>query len=156
MRQGRADAYGDPVISFSKAKAIVQRKVPPMWQEDAVQEAVIRSWQAEGTGHEITAAHRAAIDFYRWQAKSRYANPKFVPLDDLDFPIDSHEQDVIRSVDVDKAIFVLPPDQRMLVVLHYWRDLSQQAIGELCGYPQTKVSLYLGLAREAMRKRLTT
>jgi RNA polymerase sigma-70 factor (ECF subfamily) len=53
-----------------------------------------------------------------------------------------------------RALDVLDPEERTVVVLHYWNDLGTAQIGALLGIPQGTVKYRLHRAYGALRRRL--
>jgi RNA polymerase sigma-70 factor, ECF subfamily len=51
-----------------------------------------------------------------------------------------------------KAVAALPPDSRLVVVLHYWLDYGAREIGELLGVPTGTVTSRLSRARNELRR----
>ena len=68
------------------------------------------------------------------------------------------EEEEIRSFDrlaLHAAIEKLPPDQRKLIILRYFRDLSQTETAKILGLSQVKVSREEKKIMETLRRELS-
>lgn len=121
--------------------------------EDAVQDAMYRGWRA-------AESLRRIEDFRAWFDRilvngcrdrlRRRGRVRFVALETGASPAVA---DPFRAVlDRDEAlrsIAVLEPDERVVIVLHYWADLTLDDIGRRLGWPlgTVKSRLHRGLER---------
>jgi RNA polymerase sigma-70 factor (ECF subfamily) len=130
--------------------------------EDVVQEAFVRYWrhQRELPGDPqallITSVRRAALDLARREGRRALREEKadgglesregiFEPL-----PGDGDE----RRVEIETALAQLPAEQREVLVLKIWEELTFEQIGELLDIsPHTAASRYR-YALAALRKEL--
>ena len=127
--------------------------------EDAVQDALLRAWRS-------VASLRDADGFGAWFDRilvngcrdrlRRRRTIQFVPLDPTLDP--AGEADPFRALaerdSLVAALRVLEPDERVVVVLHYWADLSLQDIADRTGSPIGTVKSRLHRARGALRRHL--
>jgi RNA polymerase sigma-70 factor, ECF subfamily len=125
--------------------------------EDAVQEAAMRAWRSAASLRDLDGAQawldRILVNVCRDRLRRRN-RVRFVPLDGL---VDAHvDRDPFRAaLDRDetlRAINVLDADQRVVVVLHYWADLTLAAVAERTGWPIGTVKTRLHQALERMRR----
>lgn len=130
--------------------------------EDVVQEAFVRYWrhQRDLPGDPqallITSVRRAALDLARRDSRRAAREEKsnggldkreavFEPL-----PGDGDE----RREEIETALRRLPPEQREVLVLKLWQELTFEQIGETLGLsPNTAASRYR-YALAALRKEL--
>ena len=127
--------------------------------EDAVQEAAIRAWRsAEFLRRQEDAQawlDRILVNICRDRLRRR-ARIRFVEL--VEEPAGPVVRDPFRdALDRDEmlcALDTLDADQRVVVVLHYWADLTLAAIAERTGWPVGTVKSRLHQALERLRRRL--
>jgi RNA polymerase sigma-70 factor, ECF subfamily len=127
--------------------------------EDVVQEAFVRYWrhQRDLPGNPraliVTSLRRAALDLARRDQRrlaredksAEPAEPYFAPL-----PGDGDE----RRLEIESALQRLPLEQREVLVLKLWQELTFEQIGEVLGIsPNTAASRYR-YALAALRKEL--
>ena len=62
--------------------------------------------------------------------------------------------DFLARAELEGALNALTPEQRVVVVLRFWRDLSLEQISERLGWPLGTVKSRLHHAMAAMRDRL--
>jgi len=129
--------------------------------EDAVQDALLRAWRS-------VASLRDADGFGAWFDRilvngcrdrlRRRRTIQFVPLDPTLDP--AGDADPFRALaerdSLVAGLRVLDPDERVVVVLHYWADLSLQDIAKRTGSPIGTVKSRLHRARGALRRHLDT
>jgi DNA-directed RNA polymerase specialized sigma24 family protein len=103
--------------------------------EDAVQEALARAWRA-------------------WPRKRRHQVEEL----DEEMPVYSDDpfEAALARAEIDRLVRALNPDQRVVVGLRFWRDLSLQEIADLLGIPlgtvQSRIHYALKSLREAAEK----
>jgi len=130
--------------------------------EDVVQEAFVRYWRhqrdlpGEPAALLVTSVRRAALDLARREGRRAVREEKagggleereavFEPL-----PGDGDE----RRQEVESALRLLPEEQREVLVLKLWQELTFEQIGEtLAISPHTAASRYR-YALAALRKQL--
>jgi RNA polymerase sigma-70 factor, ECF subfamily len=129
--------------------------------EDAVQDALLRAWRS-------VAGLRDADGFSAWfdrilvnGCRDRLRRRKTIHFIPLDTTIDpATEVDQLRELAEHDALVaglrMLDPDERVVVVLHYWADLSVQDIADRTGSPVGTVKSRLHRARAVLRRYLET
>jgi RNA polymerase sigma-70 factor (ECF subfamily) len=123
--------------------------------EDAVQEAIVRGWQAWGRLRESERLEpwfdRIVVNVCRDRLRRR-RTIRFVELDE---GIGVHGTDpfaaALARVEVDRIVGVLDVDQRAIVLLRFWRDLQVDEIAERLGMPSGTVKSKLHYALRALR-----
>jgi RNA polymerase sigma-70 factor (ECF subfamily) len=129
--------------------------------EDATQEALLRAWQSidslrdpQGFGAWFD---RILVNGCRDRLRRR-RKIRFIPLDAEAGASGGIAGDPFRLVhdrdEVLGAMVGLDDDQRLVVVLHYWADLTLQDVANRVGWPIGTVKSRLHAALERMRRRL--
>ena len=123
--------------------------------EDAVQDALTRSWQAWGSLRDQEKFEpwfdRILVNICRDRLRKR-RGVRIVDLsDDLAIFIEDPFRAALAKNEVDRLIHVLNPDQRIVVGLRFWKDLSLQQIADLLGVPLGTVQSRLHYALRALR-----
>lgn len=124
--------------------------------EDAVQEAIVRGWQAWG-------GLREAERFEPWfdrivvnVCRDRLRRRRTIRFVELDEGLGVHGVDpfaaALARVEVDRLIGVLDADQRAIVLLRFWRDLQVDEIAARLGMPVGTVKSKLHYALRALRE----
>ena len=124
--------------------------------EDATQEAIVRAWSSWGTMRDRTRFDawfdRILVNVCR--NRMRHARTiRMVALDhthDLQ-TADSHGATIARLT-LEPAFARLSPDQRIIVVLRFWRDLTVDDIAERLGVPPGTVKSRLHYALKTLRE----
>lgn len=127
--------------------------------QDATQDAIARAWQGFGALRDRQAFdqwfRRILVNGCRDRLRRR-RRVRFVPLEEQ--PDDLEAADPFQSSlaldELGRALDVLGPEERTVVVLHYWNDLSTAEIGALLGIAQGTVKYRLHSAYGALRRRL--
>jgi RNA polymerase sigma-70 factor (ECF subfamily) len=128
--------------------------------EDAVQDALLRAWRS-------TASLRDVEGFQAWFDRilvngcrdrlRRRKTVRFIPLDPTMDP--AAAGDPFRAIVERDALLAglkaLDPDERVVVVLHYWADLSLEHIADRIGAPIGTVKSRLHRARGVLRDQLS-
>jgi RNA polymerase sigma-70 factor (ECF subfamily) len=124
--------------------------------EDATQEAIVRAWSGWGTMRDRTRFDawfdRILVNVCR--NRMRHARTIHVVALDDSFQLptaDSHGATIARLA-LEPAFARLSPDQRIVVVLRFWRDLSVDDIAERLGVPPGTVKSRLHYALKALRE----
>jgi RNA polymerase sigma-70 factor, ECF subfamily len=126
--------------------------------QDATQDALARAWRARGTLHDPDAFEgwldrilvNACMDRMR-----RRRLVRFVEIDpDGDFPAGDPFREFLARDELGRALGVLTPEQRVVVVLRFWRDLPIDEIARRMDCPAGTVKSRLNHAMTALRKRL--
>jgi RNA polymerase sigma factor (sigma-70 family) len=123
--------------------------------EDAVQDALTRSWLAWGT---LRDQERFEAWFDRILVnvcRDRLRKRRGVRIEELNDELVVYTEDPFRAAlaknEVDLLLHVLNPDQRVVVGLRFWKDLSLQQIADTLGVPLGTVQSRLHYALRAMR-----
>jgi RNA polymerase sigma-70 factor, ECF subfamily len=124
--------------------------------EDAVGDALERAWR---DAHLLRDATRFQAWFDRILVNGcrdrlrRRRTVTFVPIEAAGAPVAA---DPFRLVDDDdalvRAIEVLPPEERIVVILHFWADLTLESAAERLGWPVGTVKSRLHRALERLRR----
>lgn len=123
--------------------------------EDATQEAIARAW----------ASWRTLLDKSRFDAwfdrilvnvcRNRMRHVRVLHVVSLDnafeVPAADTHGSMLNRLAIEPAFERLTPEQRILVVLRYWRDLSVADIAERLGIPAGTVKSRLHYALESLR-----
>jgi RNA polymerase sigma-70 factor (ECF subfamily) len=126
--------------------------------QDATQDALIRAWQSIGSLRDPAGFQawfdRILVNICRDRLR-RHRRIAFVPIEPeaaargrLDTP---DATDPFRAVlDRDhavRAMAVVSPDERIVLILHYWADLTLDVVAERLGWPvgTVKTRLHHGL-----------
>jgi RNA polymerase sigma-70 factor (ECF subfamily) len=129
-----------------------------MEAEDATQEAMARAWRARRSLRD-PAAFDVWLDRILVNAcRDRLRRRRVVRVVDLEASRELEARDPFRDFlardELGSALDALTPDQRVVVVLRFWRDLSLEQISERLGWPLGTVKSRLHHAMAAMRDRL--
>jgi RNA polymerase sigma-70 factor, ECF subfamily len=123
--------------------------------EDATQEAIARAWSCWGTLRDRSRFDawfdRILVNVCRNRMR-HVRTIHVVALDDaLDVPAaDSHGATTARLA-LEPAFAQLSPEQRIIVVLRYWRDLSVEEIADRLQIPTGTVKSRLHYALKSLR-----
>jgi RNA polymerase sigma-70 factor (ECF subfamily) len=93
-----------------------------------------------------TIAVRSALDAIRWQRPDQL---------DSSLDHDAPAADIDVELTVAEALKALPPNQRVVVVLHYWRDMAVQDIADVVGCEVGTVKSRLSRGRDVLASTLT-
>ena len=128
--------------------------------QDAAQDAIASAWTSFGS-------LRDRVVFDRWFRRilvngcrdrlRRRGRIRWISLDTPDAPAHEAADPFDASLSRDalgRALSVLSPDERSIVVLHYWSDLSTAEISAVLNIPQGTVKFRLHSAYGALRRRL--
>ena len=145
------DEFADGVYRFvlknirdtEAAKDIVQDTFEKMWRlRDGID-------AAKGKSYLFTAAYRTLVDFTR-RKRQNVSDEKLV----------SWESETAVAHDVkemiDRALNTLPEDQRVVITLRDMEGYSYDEIGEITGFSESQVKVYIYRARLAMKKYLVS
>lgn len=132
--------------------------------EDAVQDALTRSWQAWATLRDQDKFEpwfdRILVNICRDRLRKR-RRVRIVDLsDDLAVFIEDPFRAALAKNEVDRLMRILSPDQRVVVALRFWKDLSLQQIADLLGVPlgtvQSRLHYSLGALRDEAERTTTS
>jgi RNA polymerase sigma-70 factor (ECF subfamily) len=125
--------------------------------EDAAGEAVARAWSGFGglrdEGRFGPWLTRIVVNICRDRLRRRRVIP-FVPLRDNEPEAADPFASALARDAVGRALRLLGPDQRAVVVLHYWNDRSVAEIARILGIPSGTVKWRLRAACRRMRPEL--
>ena len=121
-------------------------------------EAMARAWRALRSLRD-PAAFDVWLDRILVNAcRDRLRRRRVVRVVDLEASRELEARDPFRDFlardELGSALDALTPDQRVVVVLRFWRDLSLEQISERLGWPLGTVKSRLHHAMAAMRDRL--
>ncbi len=126
--------------------------------EDATQDALVRAWQSVGSLRDPAGFQawfdRILVNICRDRLRRR-RRITFLPIEtdaeDAGQPGLIQPRDPFQAVlDRDQAVRALArvsPDERVVLILHYWADLTLEAVAERLGWPvgTVKSRLHHGL-----------
>ncbi len=123
--------------------------------EDVTQEALIRAWRSIGALRDLDGFRpwfdRILVNLCRDRLRRR-RRIRFIPLDGTAELI--HARDPFGAVlDRDEVLGklnMLDADERIVVVLHYWSDLTLVAVAQRLGWPVGTVKSRLHRALDTM------
>ncbi len=129
--------------------------------EDATQEALLRAWTSLGSLRDPAGFQawfdRILVNVCRDRLRRR-SRIRFVTIEGAGVSADRPTADPFRDVlDRDealRAIEVLDTDERVVVVLHYWGDLTLAAVADRTGWPVGTVKSRLHRALGKLEARL--
>ncbi len=126
--------------------------------EEAAQEAAARAWQARGKLRDLSTFdawfERIVVNVCRDRMR-RARVIRFVELEEGDSVTAGDPFRTFLAADeLGRALEVLTPEQRIVVVLRFWRDLPLEAIAARLDWPVGTVKSRLHHALAALRTRL--
>jgi RNA polymerase sigma-70 factor (ECF subfamily) len=127
--------------------------------EDAVQDALLRAWRSADGVRDVAQVDawfdRILVNTCRDRLRRRRIL-RFVSLDDAPEP--AVERDPFRAVLEGDALLHglrrVSPDERIVVVLHYWADLRLEDVADRLGWPVGTVKSRLHRALRTLRREL--
>jgi RNA polymerase sigma factor (sigma-70 family) len=126
--------------------------------EDATQEAMARAWKARGSLRQVEAfdawIDRILVNTCRERLRRKRVVREVTLLTDGEPEAVDRFGALLARDSVGRALGSLTVDQRTVVVLRYWRDLSLEQIAERLGWPLGTVKSRLHYALAALRERL--
>lgn len=127
--------------------------------EDATQDALLRAWRSSASLRDPAGFQawfdRILVNICRDRLRRR-GRVRMIAIDDAVFT--GIERDPFRTIfdrdEILRAMASLDDDLRLVIVLHYWADLTLEGVAERVGWPvgTVKSRLHRGLA--TMRSRL--
>jgi RNA polymerase sigma-70 factor (ECF subfamily) len=129
--------------------------------EDATQDALLRAWRSAPSLRDPAGFQawfdRILVNVCRDRLRRR-GKVRMIAIDDGVFT--SAERDPFRTIfdrdEVLRAMESLDDDQRIVIVLHYWADLTLEGVAERVGWPIGTVKSRLHRSLTTMRHRLDT
>jgi len=126
--------------------------------EDATQEAMARAWRARRSLRDPAAFDVWLDRILVNTCRDRLRRRRVVQIVDLAASPEMEARDPFRDFlardELGGVLDALTPDQRLVVVLRFWRDLSLDQISERLDWPLGTVKSRLHHAMAAMRGRL--
>jgi RNA polymerase sigma-70 factor (ECF subfamily) len=124
--------------------------------EDATQEAIARAWSGWGTLREMNRFDAWFDRILVNVCRNRLRHTRTIRVVALDDAFEVPAADSHRAMDarlaLEPAFARLTADQRIIVVLRYWRDLPVEEIAERLGIPAGTVKSRLHYALKALRE----
>jgi RNA polymerase sigma-70 factor (ECF subfamily) len=126
--------------------------------QDVAQDAILRAWKAWPTLRDPDRFGpwferilvNACLDRIRRRHGIRFVDLNAAPALQATDPFVAE----LARDEVGRALAALPPEQRVVVVLRFWRDLSLQEIAERLSLPLGTVKSRLHYGMRAMRSAL--
>jgi RNA polymerase sigma-70 factor (ECF subfamily) len=126
--------------------------------EDAVQDALVRAWDRRATLRDPTG-------FAAWfdrilvnGCRDRLRRRRRVRFLELDRAREAAIRDPFRALldrdEATRALAAVDPDQRVVVILHYWADLTLTDVAERTGWPVGTVKSRLHHALRRLEAKL--
>jgi RNA polymerase sigma factor (sigma-70 family) len=129
-----------------------------MEAEDATQETMARAWRARRSLRDPAAFEVWLDRILVNTCRDRLRRRRTIQMVDLEASREVEARDPFHDFlgrdELGSALDALTPDQRVVVVLRFWRDLSLEQISERLGWPLGTVKSRLHHAMAAMRGRL--
>jgi RNA polymerase sigma-70 factor (ECF subfamily) len=127
---------------------------------DAVQDAYIRAWRdlpgLRDPDRFDAWLHRLTVNACLDAVRKRRRRPIEIEIEPISPPVIGDETGLIADRDViERGLRRLRPEQRAILVLHYYLGMSTSAIGETLGVPHGTARSRLHAALSAMRAALT-
>jgi RNA polymerase sigma factor (sigma-70 family) len=124
--------------------------------EDAVGDALERAWQRFGQLRDRATFRpwfdRIVVNACRDRLRRRRV-VRFIPLEPAHGRPEPNDpfREVLDRDEMLRSMRSLPDDERLVVVLHFWADLTLQAVADRVGWPIGTVKSRLHRALERMR-----
>jgi len=129
--------------------------------EDVLQEAFVRYWRhqrhlpGDPQALLLTSIRRAAIDQARKENRRQAREEKFAApelAESLFTPLPGMAEE--RQAELEAALRRLPPEQRDVLALKIWQELTFEQIGAVLGIPANTAASRYRYALTALRKQL--
>lgn len=130
--------------------------------EDVLQEAFVRYWRnqrhlpGDPRALLVTSIRRAAFDLARREGRravrEQLADGGIEPPEDIFQRLPGEGDE--RRQEIEAALRRLPPEQREVLVLKIWQELTFEQIGESLGIPSNTAASRYRYALIALRKQL--
>lgn len=152
------EAYGARLLLYAR-----QWTRCPADAEDLVQEAFVRFWRSKARAQAqpevalFITVRRAGLDHLRKSTRRNAREERFQIGEDTTMPafqadLESRE----RCVEVQQALEALTRDQREVVVLKIWGELTFEQVAATLGIPANTAASRYRYALSALRKNLNT
>jgi len=124
--------------------------------EDATQEAIAKAWASWGTLRDLARFDAWFDRILVNVCRNRMRHVRTLHVVGLDaafeLPAADHHGTTIARLYLEPAFNDLTPDQRIIVVLRFWRDLSVEQIAERLAIPTGTVKSRLHYALQTLRR----
>ena len=156
-QHGDHDAYAQvATLSSNRLYSVALRILrDPDEARDALQAALISIWRDLPTLRDpsLFEAWSYRVVYHACGDVRRKAKRVTVSIDvlGLDTPVSDSQSTIAMRDELERAFQKLSVDQRTVVVLHYYRDLSIPEIGAALGISEGTVKSRLHSSRQAMR-----
>jgi RNA polymerase sigma-70 factor (ECF subfamily) len=123
--------------------------------QDAVQDALVKAWRSWSTLRDPEAFgpwfERILVNVCRDRLR-RHKTLRMVELDDAG-EVESADAfgSMFVEAEVGAAVAMLGPDHRIVIALHFWRDLTLEQVAETLDLPLGTVKSRLHYALRALR-----
>jgi RNA polymerase sigma-70 factor (ECF subfamily) len=157
---------GDPQAAFQQLSAAhVQAAYRLAWAilgderdaEDAAQDAFTTAWRQRFTLRDVERFDawfgRILVNCCRDRLRRKARSPQLTQLD-LEGGLSGHLASALDRDDLYQEIARLEPDQRIVVVLRFWKDLAVDDIAEYLGVPSGTVKSRLSRSISRLRAAL--
>jgi RNA polymerase sigma factor (sigma-70 family) len=125
--------------------------------EDATQDALLRAWQSAASLRDPTGFgawfDRILVNVCRDRLRRR-GKVRLIAIDVAALPSRDPFRDIADRDEILRAMTALGDDERIVILLHYWADLTLEAVAERVGWPVGTVKSRLHRALESMRQRV--
>jgi RNA polymerase sigma factor (sigma-70 family) len=127
--------------------------------EDATQDALIRAWRAAATLRDPGGFNawfdRILINICRDRLRRR-GSVRVLTLDGATATVAAEDpfQQVFAGDDLLSAMRAVGDDERVVLILHFWADLTLEAVGTRLGWPVGTVKSRLNRGLKVMRAQL--
>jgi RNA polymerase sigma-70 factor (ECF subfamily) len=125
--------------------------------EDATQEALLRAWQSAASLRDPAGFgawfDRILVNVCRDRLRRR-GKVRLIAIEAAALPSRDPFRDIADRDEVLRAMTGLGDDERLVILLHYWADLTLEAVAERLGWPVGTVKSRLHRALDSMRLRV--
>ncbi len=128
--------------------------------EDVLQEAFVRYWRhqrglpGDPKALLVTSIRRAALDLARRDSRRAVREERFGLDEAAPFFEPAPGKDADRQREIEAALRRLPPEQREVLVLKIWHELTFEQIADSLGIPLNTAASRYRYALTALRKEL--
>lgn len=145
------DLYADNLYRFilknvkdtNKAKDVVQDTYEKLW----LKVSDVPSTNAKS--YMFTTAYRTMIDVFRREKKQ--TNMEESEMEEMSFHTKQYTD--LKKV-LNNALDMLPPIQKMVIMLRDYEGYSYEEIGEIAGLTEAQVKVYIFRARAFLKKHI--
>jgi RNA polymerase sigma-70 factor (ECF subfamily) len=160
--RGDRDAFDRLVRPhWPRLHALARRQLPPEDADDALQETLLRAWQAlprfRGDAQLSTWLYRICLNAVHDQ-RARTAARRVAPLDELPEPVERRDRfaEAELATELARAIDELEEEYRVAIVLCDLCGCSYAEAAEILGVPEGTIKSRIFRGRRALAQRLGT